>query len=178
MGIREPPQSPRERRADLQSADHISCVSLDETIANKKVSEAQFSSIYIHGTHTHGHTYTESLNWCPLLPSLLFTQPPTPSHTHLLVQRQANLAHCLFASSRFIPSTPSGLKPPPTPYLAFLITSLFPHQTFKRPCEEHRTFIISEEKNSTFFRCGTGKIILVIKYWFWIGVAYLFAQAW
>lgn len=101
--------------------------------------------------HMHTHTHTKSLNRCPLPPSLLFTQPPTPSHTHLLVQRQANLAHRLFASSRFIPSTPSSLKPPPTPFLAFLITSLFPHQTLKCPFEGHQRMLSSFQLKNFHF---------------------------
>lgn len=56
----------------------------------------------------------------PLIyPPLLFTQPPTPSHTHLLIDRHANSARRPFASPTSIPSTPSIFKQPPTLFLTF-----------------------------------------------------------
>lgn len=131
MGAMKITDRPCVGHAALQLANRFSCVALNQTVANV-------------------------LNWCLFLslPSFLFTRPPTPSHTHLLVQRQANLTHRFFASSHFIPSTLSICKPPPTPFLAFLITSLFPHH-IQGPVQGHQRMLSSFQikKNFTSFCC-------------------------
>lgn len=81
----------------------------------------------------------------------LFPRCPS-SHTHLLVQRQANPAHCLFASSRFIPSTLSIRKPPPTPFPRFPHYITLSTPNIQAPVQEAsaHAFIISDQKKLHF----------------------------